>query len=184
MKKKFSVGLIALALCLMFTGNAFAGVWKQSETGWWYERDDKSYPVSTWENIDGSWYYFNESGYMLSNQWVGNYYVGPAGNMLTNTVIDGKQLGNDGAYIESSTAASRAETVNEHATHSHSNELSVTANTNNQSKDYILNRNTHKFHYPSCTAVSKMKEKNKLPFSGSRDEVISKGYVPCQICNP
>ena len=49
---------------------------------------------------------------------------------------------------------------------------------------YILNTNTKKFHYPECRSVSDMKEKNKKEFTGSRDEVISKGYVPCKRCNP
>lgn len=49
---------------------------------------------------------------------------------------------------------------------------------------YILNTNTKKFHYPSCSSVSQMKEKNKKSFTGSRDEIISQGYDPCGRCNP
>ncbi len=52
------------------------------------------------------------------------------------------------------------------------------------SANYILNTNTKKFHYPSCSSVSQMKEKNKEYFSGTRDEAIAKGYVPCKNCNP
>lgn len=49
---------------------------------------------------------------------------------------------------------------------------------------YILNTNTKKFHYPHCSSVSDMKEKNKKEYTGSRDDVISQGYVPCKRCNP
>lgn len=49
---------------------------------------------------------------------------------------------------------------------------------------YILNTNTHKFHYPSCRDVDKMKEKNKQEFTGTRDDVIGMGYSPCGHCNP
>jgi len=49
---------------------------------------------------------------------------------------------------------------------------------------YILNKNTKKFHYPSCSSVGEMKEKNKEYFTGSRDEAISRGFVPCKRCNP
>lgn len=49
---------------------------------------------------------------------------------------------------------------------------------------YILNTNTKKFHYPYCSSVNDMKEKNKQEFTGSRDDVINKGYVPCQRCFP
>ncbi len=53
-----------------------------------------------------------------------------------------------------------------------------------QSTTYILNTNTMKFHYPSCSSVDEMKEKNKQVFTGIRDDVISQGYVPCKRCNP
>lgn len=49
---------------------------------------------------------------------------------------------------------------------------------------YILNTNTKKFHYPSCSSVKKMKDKNKQEYTGNRDDVISMGYDPCQNCNP
>lgn len=49
---------------------------------------------------------------------------------------------------------------------------------------YILNTNTKKFHYPDCSSVGQMSEKNKKEFVGSRDEVIAMGYDPCKNCNP
>ncbi len=49
---------------------------------------------------------------------------------------------------------------------------------------YILNINTKKFHYPSCSSVEKMKESNKEEYTGDRDTIISQGYVPCKNCNP
>lgn len=49
---------------------------------------------------------------------------------------------------------------------------------------YILNTNTKKFHYPDCSSVQQMKNKNKKEFTGVRDDVISMGYKPCKKCNP
>lgn len=49
---------------------------------------------------------------------------------------------------------------------------------------YILNNNTHKFHYPSCSSVGQMSDKNKEEFTGTRDEAIAMGYDPCGRCNP
>lgn len=49
---------------------------------------------------------------------------------------------------------------------------------------YVQNTNTMKFHYPTCSSVDDMKEKNKQIYTGSRDEVINMGYVPCKRCNP
>lgn len=50
--------------------------------------------------------------------------------------------------------------------------------------NYIANKNTKKFHYTDCSSVAKMKESNKLYFTGTRDELISKGYDPCGNCKP
>ena len=49
---------------------------------------------------------------------------------------------------------------------------------------YVLNTNTKKFHYPSCSSVNSMKDKNKDYYTGPRDDVISMGYEPCKRCNP
>lgn len=49
---------------------------------------------------------------------------------------------------------------------------------------YIINVNTDKFHYPSCSSVDQMNDSNKREYTGSRDELISQGYDPCKRCNP
>ena len=56
--------------------------------------------------------------------------------------------------------------------------------TSSECTDYIVNTNTRKFHYPSCGSVKKMKESNKMYYTGTRDELISKGYDPCGNCHP
>ena len=56
--------------------------------------------------------------------------------------------------------------------------------TEDQGKDYVLNTNSHKFHYPSCSSVDSMKDSNKAFFHGTREEVIAKGYDPCGRCHP
>ncbi|MBP5304000.1 MAG: DNA/RNA non-specific endonuclease [Clostridia bacterium] len=49
---------------------------------------------------------------------------------------------------------------------------------------YVGNRNTKKFHKPSCASVKQMKESNRVFFYCQREEVVSQGYVPCKNCNP
>ena len=49
---------------------------------------------------------------------------------------------------------------------------------------YIGNKNSMKFHYPECSSVTAMKESNKVYFNCSRDEIISAGFIPCQLCFP
>ena len=50
--------------------------------------------------------------------------------------------------------------------------------------DYIINANTEKFHYPSCKSVGQMKESNKVFYTGTREELLAKGYDPCGNCHP
>lgn len=49
---------------------------------------------------------------------------------------------------------------------------------------YVLNKNTHKFHYPDCPSVLDIKPKNREDVDWSRDEIIGAGYSPCGRCKP
>lgn len=49
---------------------------------------------------------------------------------------------------------------------------------------YVLNTNTKKFHYPSCSSVDQMSAKNRQDFTGTREQVIAMGYDACKRCNP
>lgn len=49
---------------------------------------------------------------------------------------------------------------------------------------YICNTNTGKFHIPTCSSVGEMSEKNKMPVTWTREEVVAQGYVPCKRCKP
>lgn len=49
---------------------------------------------------------------------------------------------------------------------------------------YILNTNTMKIHYPGCSSVEQMSEKNKLETTESIEQLTSQGYEPCKRCNP
>ena len=60
----------------------------------------------------------------------------------------------------------------------------VTNSASSGKTTYILNTNTKKFHYPSCSSVKQMKDKNKKEVTGSRDEIIEMGYDPCKRCDP
>lgn len=55
---------------------------------------------------------------------------------------------------------------------------------NSPGQDYVLNKNTKKFHYPYCSSVNRMKAKNRWDYWGSREEILSMGYDPCKNCNP
>lgn len=59
-----------------------------------------------------------------------------------------------------------------------------TAAEEQQEYRYVLNKNTKKFHNPSCESVQDMSDKNKEYFAGNREEAIESGYSPCKRCNP
>ena len=90
MKKVKLTKLIASLIVIgsVFTLNPIAASaeWKQDNSGWWYE--DGSTWVTGWKLLDGKWYYFNSDGYMAKN-----------------TVIDGCNLGADGAWIQNAILA-------------------------------------------------------------------------------
>ncbi len=53
--------------------------WKSNATGWWVEDISGWWPSSCWLKIDGYWYYFDASGYMVTNQYVDGYWIGADG---------------------------------------------------------------------------------------------------------
>lgn len=49
---------------------------------------------------------------------------------------------------------------------------------------YVLNTNTKKFHYPTCSSVKQIKSKNRQDVYMNREAIISDGFEPCKRCNP
>lgn len=64
------------------------------------------------------------------------------------------------------------------------NEGNAASAASSDAQDYVLNTNTKKFHYLSCSSVNQIKKKNRKDYHGTRDELISSGYEPCGKCNP
>lgn len=48
---------------------------------------------------------------------------------------------------------------------------------------YVGSSTTKKFHLKDCTWAQKLKNENKVYFSGY-NEFIENGYTPCKTCNP
>lgn len=81
MKKKFLSLILSSALLVSIISVPVQAEWKQDSTGWWYTQGSSW--VTGWKQIDGKTYYFYSNGYMAHD-----------------TVIDGYQIGSDGARIE------------------------------------------------------------------------------------
>lgn len=74
-----------------------AGRWVESNGNYWYENPDGTWPASGWQEIDGSWYFFNSQGYRQTGWILWNnqqYYCDADGKMLLDTITP------DGYYVD------------------------------------------------------------------------------------
>ena len=101
--------------------------------------------------------------------------VNSSGAWIVNGVVQTKSVGlEDKTTVRNNTQAQK---------NTESNTNGETKVTNPTEYSYIGNKNTHKFHKPSCRSVKQMKESNKVAIV-SREDAVRKGYQPCAICNP
>ena len=64
----------------------------------YYVGNDGAYYRSRWFKHKGKDYYVDGNGHVVKNAWIGSYYLGEDGAMLTNTFTpDGYYVGSDGA---------------------------------------------------------------------------------------
>lgn len=106
MKKKTAKQLIALltaSVLVVGFPTAVSAEWVVSDGGRWWNYNPEQNPSWSvgWELLDGSWYYFDEDGWMRTG-WVLDkdtwYYMNPSGDMASDTWIDGTYyVGTNGA---------------------------------------------------------------------------------------
>lgn len=90
MKRLFVVSVLTAGMAAAVMITSFAGEWRKDQSGYWYDDGNGSYPVSTWQWIDGDGngvaerYYFDENGYSVRNA----------------TTPDGCTVDCDGAWIQ------------------------------------------------------------------------------------
>ena len=61
---------------------------------------------------------------------------------------------------------------------------SQAAQSNTSSDVYVLNKNTHKFHRPTCSSVADIKPANRQDVKWKREDIVKNGYDPCKRCKP
>lgn len=59
-----------------------------------------------------------------------------------------------------------------------------TAPAGGTAKTYIINKDTKVFHKSGCSAAERIGADNRTTRTGTRSEMISKGFTPCGSCNP
>ncbi len=87
--------------------------WVKNAKGWWYRREDGTWPASKWEKINGDWYWFDAKGYAAHDAWRKSggkwYWLGSDCRMVKSTCksIKGKwyAFGADGAMLRSVSTA-------------------------------------------------------------------------------
>ena len=72
--------------------------WQTNSIGKWYQLADGTYPKKTWKSINNNWYYFDDRGYMVHDQWQGNYYLKTNGTMAKNEWIGNYYVDNTGLW--------------------------------------------------------------------------------------
>lgn len=75
----------------VITGEWLKGTAPGKEDKWWYKHSDGSYSTSTWEQIEGEWYYFDYQGYM-STGWIyttadANYYYCYSNGKMAHDIV-------------------------------------------------------------------------------------------------
>ncbi len=171
--------LLSTALIVATTSlTAFAGQWKQDNIGWWYQNDDNSYSKATWQEIDRKWYYFDDSGYMAANRWIGNYYLGNDGVMLTDTTTpDGYKVGADGIWMQNESRSTATDNRND------SNGLiAAISRTKFDGYTVIVNTHTKKYHLPGCKEAKKIADRN-IGYSNDIAALEAAGYEACKVCH-
>lgn len=106
----------------------------------------------------------------------------------------GKAEGRNAAYLNNATTPAKQTTTNAATTTTTQRQATTTttatvtqttpapSQATASSCSYVVNTNTGKFHYSSCSSVSQMKNKNKMYTNDSYDTLVKKGYSPCYNC--
>ena len=107
--KRLVVTGLATAMCFGSAIATFAasGSWKNDSNGWWYSYTNGGYPKKQWLEIDKTWYYFKEDGYMSASEYREGYWIDGSGACSTRRttadifceIVNGKgNAGTDSVY--------------------------------------------------------------------------------------
>lgn len=114
---KFIGSLLAVVSIMAVNPITANAEWKTDNSGKWYSKGS-SWAVG-WQPIDGDFYYFNNNGYMVSN-----------------TIIDGMQLGNDGKCKMTNKVSSNGEDIKPY-------KISIGSEYNSNNKKFKMSGNEY-----------------------------------------
>ena len=123
-----------------------------------------------------------------SQKWADTPAVASKGEDTITTAAAARAAQAAGESGASSSTGNAGESSDAGASDSGSGSTSAnasdTASSSAEQHDYSLNMKNKKFHLPTCSAANDIAAANRQDFTGTRDELIAKGYSPCGICNP
>lgn len=149
--------------------------------------------------------YMNADGMLPFEEEVGNYVRETGNHVLyrATPVFEGSNLVASGVQLEAESVEDQGRAISfnvyifnvqpgvdiDYSTgDSRLEEDPVASSSDNEtsasSGDYVLNTFSRKFHLPSCDGAASMNPANKEYYSGSREELLEKGYSPCGSCQP
>lgn len=187
--KTIKTMILTVAFLLIGSISAWAGSWALTDSGYQYKNDDGSCLINTWVQDNGKWYFLGADGLMAVNTTVEGYQLGADGAETTGVATIVTQFTQVVLPVatEGTTKAATTQTAVTGADKSTANttaKIAETQATSDKSINYVLNKNTKKFHKPSCSSVKDMATKNRKDSTGSREEIVASGYQACKRCNP
>lgn len=118
-----------------------------------------------------------EIDYATGDNWA-------TGTTPTETATPSSTTSSAGQSTSTGTGSSSGTSSGTAATPAPTPQETTSSTTNSTEQAYVLNTNTKKFHYPSCSSVKSMSDANKQEYTGTRDDLIAQGYDPCGRCHP
>lgn len=200
MKKKIlKSALLTLLLSFLFSINVFAAGLTQDATGIHYMNDDGTFVTSSWVEISNLWFLFdadgvcvNPAGALAPNDEDGLYQIVTSYTpfattdtaLLNQCLANGTVVNVEGQYFITPEASTLMRNANRTATNNTENNFNAYDNAEQQqtTATYVLNNNTMKIHYPSCSSVSKIAPHNYATSVQTVEELIALGYTTCKIC--
>ena len=67
-----------------------------------------------WTKAGSTWYFYNDKGNQVKNAWVGDYWIGSDGKMVTNSWVDGGKyyVGADGKWVKGAATGNGSSALN------------------------------------------------------------------------
>lgn len=200
MKRKiFKFIPLTLLFSLIFSVNVFAAGFTQDATGIHYQKDDGTNVTSAWVEVSNLWFLFdangicvNPTGALAPNDSDGFYqivtsytpFVTTDAALLNQCITNGTVVQIDDQYFITPEASTVMRNANLAAANNTGSNFDTYNNTEQQqtAANYVLNNNTKKIHYPSCSSVPKIAPHNYATSSQTVEELIALGYTTCRIC--